>query len=71
MRSAEVREWVELLLPVVIGLAIAGSGGWTEQRWLAALPVMGLGGARQLGFEKGFATYNPALRKPPGSQPKP
>ena len=70
MRNAEARAWAELLLPVAIGLAIAGTGGWSVDRWLAALPVMGLGGAQRLGFEKGFATYNPALREPPaGGEP--
>lgn len=71
MRSTEARAWAELLLPVAVGLAIAGTGGWSVDRWLAALPVMGLGGAQRLGYERGFATYNPALREPPGSEPLP
>lgn len=65
MKSTEARAWAELLLPVAIGLAIAGTGGWSVDRWLAALPVMGLGGAQRLGFEKGYGTYNPSLREPP------
>ena len=39
MKNAEARAWAELLLPVAIGLAIAGTGGWSVDRWLAALPV--------------------------------
>ena len=31
MRSSEAREWAELLLPVIIGLIIAGTGGWTSE----------------------------------------
>lgn len=71
MSSLEARAWAELLLPVVIGLAIAGSGGWTAERWATALATMGLGGAQRLGYERGYATYNPALREPPGSEPMP
>ena len=75
MKSQEVREWVQLLLPVIVGFAIAGTGGWATDRWLAALPVMGLGPVSKLGeqkgYEKGFNTFNPALRNPaePDSRP--
>lgn len=65
MKATEARAWTELLLPVVIGLAIAGTGGWSTDRWATALAVMGLGGAKRLGFEQGYATYNPDLREPP------
>jgi hypothetical protein len=72
MKSQEAREWIQLLLPVLVGFAIAGTGGWATDRWLAALPVMGLGPASKFaeqkgelrGYERGFNTYNPALREP-------
>jgi hypothetical protein len=70
MKSQEAREWIQLLLPVLVGFAIAGSGGWATDRWLAALPVMGLGPASKFGYERGFNTYNPALREP-DSDPRP
>jgi len=60
----EARAWAELLMPVIIGLAIAGTGGWTAERWNTAMAVMGLGPAVKLGYEKGYATYNPSLREP-------
>lgn len=69
MKPAEAREWAELLLPVVIGLIIAGTGGWTSERWNTALAVMGIGPAMRLSYERGYGTYNPALREPPGSEP--
>ena len=53
-----------LFIPVLIGLIYAGTGGWTESRWTGALAIMGLGGAARAGFERGFQTYNPALRDP-------
>ncbi|MEB3301985.1 MAG: hypothetical protein VKN56_08450 [Cyanobacteriota bacterium] len=64
MKNAEARAWAELLLPVAIGLAIAGTGGWTAERWNTAMAVMGLGPAMRMGYERGYGTYNPALRKP-------
>ena len=51
-------------MPVIIGLTIAGTGGWTAERWNTAMAVMGLGPAVKLGYEKGYATYNPSLREP-------
>lgn len=65
MKSSEARAWAELLLPVLVGLAIAGTGGWSAERWNTAMAVMGLGPAVKLGYERGYGTYNPALREPP------
>jgi hypothetical protein len=55
---------VGLILPVLIGLLYAGSGGWSAERWNGALAIMGLGASARAGFEKGYATYNPELRQP-------
>lgn len=62
--SIETRAWAELLLPIAIGLAIAGTGGWTAERWNTAMAVMGLGPAMRMGYERGYGTYNPDLREP-------
>lgn len=51
-----------LIIPVVIGLLYAGTGGWSAERWNAALAIMGLGAANRAGYEKGYSTYNPFLR---------
>jgi hypothetical protein len=53
-----------LLLPVVIGLLYAGTGGWSAERWNGALAMMGLGAAARGGYERGFNTFNPELRQP-------
>ena len=53
-----------LLLPVLIGLLYAGTGGWTAERWNGALAMMGLGAAAKGGYERGFNTFNPELRVP-------
>lgn len=52
------------LLPVLIGLLYAGTGGWSAERWNGALAIMGLGAAARGGYEKGFNTLNPNLRNP-------
>ena len=51
-------------MPIAIGLTIAGTGGWTAERWNTAMAVMGLGPAVKLGYERGYSTYNPSLREP-------
>jgi hypothetical protein len=53
-----------LILPVLIGLLYAGTGGWSAERWNGALAIMGLGAAAKGGYERGYATYNPELRTP-------
>lgn len=53
-----------LLLPMAIGLLYAGTGGWSAERWNGALAIMGLGAAGKVGYERGYSTYNPELRKP-------
>jgi hypothetical protein len=53
-----------LLMPVAIGLLYAGTGGWSAERWNGALAIMGLGAAGRVGYERGYTTYNPELRKP-------
>lgn len=53
-----------LVLPVAIGLLYAGTGGWTAERWNGALAIMGIGAGAKAGFEKGWNSYNPALRDP-------
>jgi len=36
-----------LLMPLVVGLIYAGTGGWTAERWNTAMAMMGIGaGAR-------------------------
>jgi hypothetical protein len=55
---------VSLILPALIGLIYAGTGGWTAERWNAALAIMGLGATARAGFERGYNTYNPDLRQP-------
>ena len=52
-----------LLMPVLIGLLYAGTGGWTAERWNAALAIMGIGAGAKAGYERGFNTYNPELRR--------
>lgn len=77
MKSAEARAWFEMLIPILIGLAIAGTGGWSADRWATALAIMGLGVSKRVGqvegdargYERGFNTYNPALREPANSEP--
>ena len=39
-----------LLLPVLIGLLYAGTGGWSAERWNGALAMMGLGAAAKGGY---------------------
>jgi hypothetical protein len=53
-----------LIIPVLIGLLYAGTGGWTAERWNGALAIMGLGAAARGGYERGYHTYNPELRSP-------
>lgn len=53
-----------LILPVLIGLLYAGTGGWSAERWNGALAIMGLGASAKAGFERGFNTWNPDLRAP-------
>lgn len=68
MKSSEARAWAELLLPVAMGLAIAGTGGWSSERWAWGLTVMGYGPAMkiqgQASYQRGYWTLNPALREP-------
>ena len=40
------------------------SGGSADQCWLTGLPLMGIGAAGKGGFNTGYATYNPTLRRP-------
>jgi hypothetical protein len=51
-----------LIIPVLIGLLYAGTGGWSAERWNGALAIMGLGAAARGGYERGYHTYNPELR---------
>ncbi len=53
---------VSLVVPVLIGLLYAGTGGWTAERWNGALAIMGLGAANRAGYERGYWTVNPELR---------
>lgn len=55
---------LSLFVPILIGLLYAGTGGWTAERWNGALAIMGLGASAKAGYEKGWSTYNPALRDP-------
>lgn len=54
---------VSTLIPIAIGLLYAGTGGWTDARWTAALAIMGLGPAVKLGYDRGYWTENPELTK--------
>jgi hypothetical protein len=47
-----------LIIPVLIGLLYAGTGGWSAERWNGALAIMGLGAAARGGYERGYHTYN-------------
>ena len=53
-----------LIIPVLIGLLYAGTGGWSAERWNGALAIMGLGAAAKGGYERGYNTFNPELRPP-------
>jgi hypothetical protein len=53
-----------LLLPMLIGLLYAGTGGWSAERWNGALAIMGIGAGARAGYERGFNTLNPSLRTP-------
>lgn len=55
---------VGVLVPMVVGMMYAGTGGWTAERWNGALAMMGLGAAKGA-YEKGYWTENPALRTHP------
>lgn len=51
-----------LVIPVLVGLLYVATGGWSSERWNTAFALMGLGPAARMGYERGFNTYNPALR---------
>lgn len=51
-----------LILPVLIGLLYAGTGGWSAERWNGALAIMGIGAGARAGYERGYNTLNPNLR---------
>ena len=53
-----------LLMPLVVGLIYAGTGGWTAERWNTAMAMMGIGAGARYGYQRGFSTYNPDLRRP-------
>lgn len=59
MTNSERRAWAELLLPMVLGVLIAGTGGWTEGRWTLGLAVMGYGPAMRMKWNEGYWTRNP------------
>lgn len=61
MTSKEAKGWMELILPVVTGLLIAGTGGWTGERWGWGLTVMGFGPAMKMKYDQGYWTPNPNL----------
>lgn len=52
------------IVPVAIGLIYAGTGGWSGDRWTAALAIMGYGAAGRAGFMRGYWTDNPAFHPP-------
>lgn len=59
------------LLAVVAGtIYIVDCRSWAKSRdeitgcYLTGLPIMGIGAAGGGGFQAGFNTFNPALRKP-------
>jgi hypothetical protein len=54
------------VLPILIGVLYAGSGGWTERRWETALLIMGYSAANKVGYMRGYWTDNPAFRRRPG-----
>lgn len=73
---------LQIILPAAIGLVYAGTGGWSAERWNAALAMMGFGGTSGvalMAYERGYNTYNPALRgpelgppiDPPSAPPRP
>lgn len=55
-------EVLTLLLPIVIGLLYAGTGGWTAERWNAALAIMGISGV-SAAYQKGYWTENAELHR--------
>jgi hypothetical protein len=59
-----------LIIPVLIGLLYAGTGGWSAERWNGALAIMGLGAAARGGYERGYHTYNPELRASTNTRPR-
>lgn len=65
---------VALVMPMLIGLLYAATGGWTAERWNGALAIMGLGAAAKGGYERGYQTYNPELHRldmpPPDGTPR-
>jgi|NOAtaT_7_FD_contig_71_819059_length_1103_multi_2_in_0_out_0_2 hypothetical protein len=54
---------ISMFLPMVIGMIYAGTGGWSESRWTAALAIMGLGPAARIGYERGYWTENPEISR--------
>lgn len=58
----QVRLDLTVLLPVLVGLLYAGTGGWSAERWNGALAIMGLGASAKSGYTLGYFTYNPELR---------
>jgi hypothetical protein len=54
------------ILPILIGVLYAGSGGWSERRWETALLIMGYSAANKVGYMRGYWTDNPAFRRRPG-----
>lgn len=53
-----------LILPFLIGLIYAGTGGWTSERWTVALSIMGYSVMGKSAYERGLNTYNPKIRSP-------
>jgi hypothetical protein len=63
LTSREARLWFKMVTPVVVGLIYAGTGDWSNERWIAALSLMSLGPAMQLEYNRGYWTLNPKLRQ--------
>jgi hypothetical protein len=54
------------VLPILIGVLYAGTGGWSERRWETALLIMGYSAANKVGYMRGYWTDNPAFHRRPG-----
>ena len=61
MKASEFEQWATILVPIIVGLLIAATGGWTSERWAWGLTVMGYGPVAKLKYSQGFWTVNPQL----------
>lgn len=61
MTHRQAQDWAEMVIPVLLGILIAGTGDWSESRWTLGLAVIGYGPAMRGRWMQGYWTPNPRL----------